>query len=493
MNLNFLKKTVSLFMAVAIIGSLAACSGGTTTVTESEVIISADNGGNAEGDTNETVSDSDKDASSADKGASNADKGSTSADKGSSNKNNTSSGDKKPSNNNSGEYNPYEGIEKYKGKTIKLALWWKPTTNEQKVIDDFKSKYGMTVKVETTPSVATYITKITSQISSGQGPDLCAIKGEDYLTFIQTNLVQPITVGKFDLEKDKKLDLATMNKLSWKGKIYGINLANNMTYSRYCIYYNKTMFENAGLKTPYKLWKENKWNWDIFAEYAKKLTTRKGNKIIYGYTGLDTTIEGWLLSNGCDFITSDGNKLINNVTSTKVQETLTFISELRENGYWCPDESTFTFSNGEAAMMGEGSWIMEASCVPKNVDWEVVPMPSPKGAKEVIPYSCTLWSIATGSKEPIAASYFIRYWLDFDNFNLKKAIPNEQAREVFEYMSDTSKNRQTGMSRSVAGYYDGAQYWSLLNVSRKSANDIPVDLKKVATVMDGIIKKIEAK
>ncbi len=458
-------------MAIIMIASLGACTEGTTTVTESEIVLS-------DGDSTTTGTDNTESKNESD-----------SSDKGSSDKQQDADSDK--NNTDSGEFNPYEGIEKYKGKTVKFATWWTLTKYEQKALEDFEKKYNINIDTETYTYEA-YATKITSQISSGQSPDLCAMHGHNYLTFIQNNLLQPISAGKFDIKNDKKLDLSTMKALSWKGKMYGINLANNMTYGRYVIYYNKAMFENAGLKSPYKLWKEGKWNWDTFADYAKKMTTRKGNKTIYGYTGLDTIIAGWLLTNGCDFITSDGNKITNAVTSKKVQETLTFISELRDNGYWCPDDSDGAFLNGEAAMMGEGTWMVEESCQPK-VEYGIAPLPCPKGAKEVISHESTLWCIATGAKEPIAASYFIRYWLDFDNHNLKKSIPNKEAREVFEYMSDTSKNRKTSIARSVAGYYESSQYWLLLHISRSPVNDIPVDLKKMSSTMDGIIKKIQAK
>ena len=498
MNTKIFKRVLCMLLAIIMVASLGACSGGTTTVVESEVVIEGDDNV-AETPDNGTADDataSENDKTSSDKNTSSKDN--ASSNKNTSSKDKTSSAGKtssesKPTENKtpSGEFDPYAGIEDYKGKTVTLATWWKLTKFEQQAVNDFQKKYGIKVKLENT-TLETYVTKITSQISSGQAPDLCAIKGDDYLTFIQNNLVQPITAGKFDIERDKKLDLSTMKALSWKGNIYGINLANNMTYSRYVIYYNKDMFDNAGLKNPYKLWKEGNWNWETFADYAKKMTTRSGNKTIYGYTGLDTTIEGWLLTNNTHFITSDGNKLSNNLTSQKVQETLTFISGLREAGYWCPDESTAAFMNGEAAMMGDGSWMFEADCQPK-VNYGAVPLPCPKGSEEVITHGSTLWAIATGAKEPIAASYFIRYWLDFDNHNIKKAIPLDEAREVFEYMSDTSKNRKTGMARSVAGFYQSSQYWVLLNISRESANDIPVELKKQEDVINGIIAKIDAK
>lgn len=456
-------------MVCCMFASLFACQGGTITEVESEIVISngtasIDNGGNT------TNNDNSSNASAT-----------TSSNKSTST----------VSNSNGSAFNPYEGIEKYKGQKVKFATWWKLTENEQKVVNDFENKYGITVDIENY-QYEVYPTKVAASISSGMSPDLCAISGKDYLTFITNDLVQPISAGKFDIKNDKKYDLNTMRTLSYKGKMYGVNIANNMTYGRYCIYYNKTMFDNNGLTDPYKLWKSGEWNWDTFADCAKKLTSRKGKTTIYGYTGLDTTIEGWMLSCGADFITYENNKFSNNLKSAPVEKALTFISELRNGGYWCPDEDTGSFASGNAAMMGDTTWMIEAKCYPNTSDeWGIVPIPCPKGQKEILGYSLTSWCIATGAKNPIPASYFIRYWLDFDNCNIEKAIPKTQCREVFNYLSDTSKNRKASIARSVASYYESSQYWELLHISRSSANDIPVDLESYYSKIDSIIQKIK--
>lgn len=389
-------------------------------------------------------------------------------------------------------FNPYNGIEKAKGKTVTFFTWWDLWPQEKQVVKDFSKKYNIKVNLEYT-SYEEYTSKITAAISSGQGPDVIALLERNYINIIKSGLIQPIDKGNFDLQNDKKLDFAVMDAFKWNNKYYGINIANNMTYGRYVIYYNKTMFQNMGVTDPGTLYKNGNWNWDTFADCAKKMTRRVNGKTIYGYTGLDTTIAGWVLSAGGDYISVDGksNKIINNLLSDKVLKTNNFISELRQAGYWNPDEDTNSFANGEAAMMGDTTWMFETNSMPEMTDnWSAVPMPSPKGQEQIYAITGVVWGLATGCKNPDAASYFIRYWLDEDNFDFNKCIERKDLRELFVKMSDTSLNRKVSVARSVLSYYDEADYWQLLRINRRDVNDIPVALKSQSSKVDSQIAQI---
>ena len=153
------------------------------------------------------------------------------------------------SNNANGKFDPYAGIEKYRGKELTFAVWWNMSDQEKKPIQDFYKKYGIKVNVEVIPNES-YGSKTASEIASGNGPDIVGTSGEGHLNIIHKGLVQPIDVGCYDLENDDAYDLDVMKALSWKGKMYGINLRNNMTYQRWCIYFNKTMFDNQGVTDP---------------------------------------------------------------------------------------------------------------------------------------------------------------------------------------------------------------------------------------------------
>ncbi len=396
------------------------------------------------------------------------------------------------SSNTNGGYNPYAGIEKYKGKTISFFTWWNLKDQEKQVVKDFIKKYGIKVELQYS-GYEEYTTKVTAAISSGKGPDIVALEQRNYLNLINSGMVQPLDTNIINIEQDKKLDIASMNALKWNNKYYGFNIANNLTYSTYVMYYNKSMFDSQGVTDPGTLWKNNNWNWETFTEAAKKMTRRANNKTIYGVTSLETSYHGLVLSTGVDFMTIDGsnNTIKNNVLSNQVIDAFCLVSELREGGYWNPDSDTASFAKGEAAMMLSHTWMFETSSMPKlNDKWSAVPVPSPKGTSETIGVEPVVWGIANGAKNPEAALYFLRYWLDEDNSDLKKCIEKEDLRELYVYLTNTERNRNMSGSRCVVSYYDESRYWSLMYAAHRGVNDVPIELKKWSPNLDETIAKI---
>lgn len=494
-----LKRVLCILLVLVMCAAVAGCASGEQILS---VYSETDTIGNNESKAEDTAS---KDTASKDTASKDTASKDT-ASKDTANKDTASkdTASKKPSTTTpDGKFNPYAGIEEYKGKTVNVALWWDPTVNEQKIIDKFTDKYDISVNVSYTP-IDNYATKFMAEIASKSGPDVVFISYDNYLNFINNGLVQTIDAGNFDLKNDPIYDDYVIDLFSHKGKIYGVNSMNNMTFSRWMLYYNKTMFDNAGVTDPGTLWKKgvkegnpNKyWNWDSFADCAKKLSSRKNGKTVYGYTGLNTTIgNGWMLTTGSDYVTTDGKNFKNNLTSDPVLKTLTFVSELRQQGYWSPDDSTSGFYNGTAAMLGEGSWSLEAGQAYWKMKDKVgcVPLPCPANTEEIITYGAGVWCLATGAKQPEAASYFIRHWIDYEaSIDYTKQIPGDAEREVFMYMSDLSKKRQASVAQAVMGYYEKSTFWKMLNVSREKPNDVPVVLKSVSALVDGYIAKLEA-
>ena len=84
-----------------------------------------------------------------------------------------------------------------------------------------------------------------------------------------------ITINGRELTEDEYNELAAIcgNKyldiFSYKGDSYGVNYpwSGNTVF-----YYNKTMFEEYGVKTPTEYYMEGNWNWDTCLEIAQKCT-----------------------------------------------------------------------------------------------------------------------------------------------------------------------------------------------------------------------------
>ena len=143
------------------------------------------------------------------------------------------------------------------GKTVK---WW-------------KENVGGNVSLNVV-SADIYPTKIMGMISANNSPDLVAVSSGNWMPrFPVANIIEPVDPY---IKKDDLLDYEKMpfEDLSWKGQHYALYTMGSWAQ---CIWYNKTMFTNNGVKTPREYWEEGNWTWDTFLEVAKELTQDTNN------------------------------------------------------------------------------------------------------------------------------------------------------------------------------------------------------------------------
>lgn len=101
------------------------------------------------------------------------------------------------------------------------------------------------------------------------------------------------------------------------------------------IWYNATMTKDLGLKDPYTLWKQDKWDWDAFKNYILSVpeTAPNGNtKLQVFYQSAGDSIFFWPRTNGVnvfDFkVGKDSTEIISNFDDTRCMNAWTFYSDL---------------------------------------------------------------------------------------------------------------------------------------------------------------------
>ena len=89
------------------------------------------------------------------------------------------------------------------------------------------------------------------------------------------------------------------------------------------MYYNKTMFEQAGLPDPYELQQKGEWTWETMLAAARTLTT--GNQ--YGLSAEPYKLSSWLIaSNDAQVLDTDTGEI--KLDDAKTMEALEFVSDL---------------------------------------------------------------------------------------------------------------------------------------------------------------------
>lgn len=382
-------------------------------------------------------------------------------------------------------------LSKYKGSTIKLLLWYKPSDNEQAVINKFIKDTNINVKITRT-SNSQYLQRASSMIATNDSPDLIKMEGKHFPMMITKKIIQTIDAGKFNLE-DSDYAIELMDLFKWGGKYYGVNVKGSTFTDMYMFYYNKTMFDNRGVKTPMKLWQENNWNWDTFLETAKKMTFTQQGKQVYGFCTYAPM--AWMLSAGVDFVDINGTSIKNTMNDPKVLKAWQWVCDLRTKHKVdmakddCLDQE---FIQRQVAMCGAGqffAWKGGSFDTQMTDKWDAVPWPCPKGQEYVLPVGGVVWCLGAGAKNPEAAAAFIRYWLDPDNL-VSEQVAQESMKSTLDWMWNAKK--KSLMSSGILDFGGSGDYSKLTKqLANSTAEQVSTELGTWSKKLDGYINTVE--
>ncbi|REE92753.1 carbohydrate ABC transporter substrate-binding protein (CUT1 family) [Paenibacillus taihuensis] len=188
-------------------------------------------------------------------------------------------------------------------------------------------------------------------------------------------------------------------------------------YQTLVLYYNKDLFDKAGVAYP----SEN-WNWNDYLEAAKKLTITKDGKTTqfgttmslgawWGWMALSQEQGGALAPN-----IHDPEKLTFNTPETK--NALQYLQDLIYKYHVAPDAAQSSalggdFLTGKIAMYVGGDWDLGNLKDKKDLKWDLAPMPK-WDDKRVVPYWVGGYAMTEKSKHPDQAWEFIK-WTMTDN------------------------------------------------------------------------------
>ena len=210
----------------------------------------------AEGDVQGADGDKDSNASGTTSGGSTT--GGNSATGGNSNTggNSTTGGSSKPVSTN---------LSELKGKTYTVALdgtKYYTTTAYKAAFSAFESKYGCKFEYAQV-EFNEYVAQISRRQSTGDPYDLLFIHGSFFPSIVIANACENLSSAIDTLKPKNTLENAT-SKFNWKvnGKMGTYGICNSKSLNPYVCYYNKVMFEDAGLEDPLELYNKGQWTWD---------------------------------------------------------------------------------------------------------------------------------------------------------------------------------------------------------------------------------------
>lgn len=266
---------------------------------------------------------------------------------------------------------------------LKFTMWGNERHMEmyEELLQDFYVTHpNIKVRVETIPH-ADYQQKLSVLAAGNELPDVGWVAERMVPQFVQNNIMRD--VSSFRDEPDFEFDdliPSTLELWEHDGKLLGIPFSTPPMI----MYYNKTLFENAGLPTPTELAQSGEWTWEKFEETAEALSSGSGSDRVYGanlwmdWTNF-ATIPSHTLSYGGQMFSDDMTSFAWN--SPQGVATFEMINRMMfEDRSHVPPGETIPFESGKVGMFTfMYSYIANIRDI-ETFDWDIAPLPEgPEG------------------------------------------------------------------------------------------------------------------
>lgn len=258
---------------------------------------------------------------------------------------------------------------------LKFTYWGSPVERKAVVdaIKKFEEHYDW-IKVDAQHIPADYETKIVTMMAGGEAPDVAYLNEQTGLEWAQEGKLYNI---QDFLDKDPDLKKEDFLPNIWYNWAPGKTLGTNTACEAFAIFYNKEMFDAAGVAYPPSK-AEDAWAWDEFVNVAKQLTIdRNGKNALdpdfdpknikqYGFN-FSTWWATWMnmvYSNGGDYISEDGTTFT--LTEPEAVEAIQKMADLMNVHHVAPSPTQASTLPAPAvalqsklvAMTLEGQWVL---------------------------------------------------------------------------------------------------------------------------------------
>jgi multiple sugar transport system substrate-binding protein len=296
--------------------------------------------------------------------------------------------------------------------TITYAIWGDPAElkSQQAIVDSFQAANPkITVDVSVSDWDA-YWDKVQTGIAGGAAPDVFAMDGPLFPDYQSRGVLLDLKpfIDRDDYDLTQLADQGVADFTTADGGQYGLPRDLNTVV----LYYNKAMFDAAGVAYP-----DDSWDWAKLVEAGKTLTKDMdgdGTVDQWGFYTETTDMENFWLSavwqNGGDVMAPDGQTTV--LDTPEAAGGIQFLQDLIWKEKVMADPALFAetgdaFEQGKAAMESNGSWLVpthEAA----GIDFGIAPLPKGPAGRytSVNPTGAVVYQ---GTKAPDASWEFVKY------------------------------------------------------------------------------------
>lgn len=281
------------------------------------------------------------------------------------------------------------------------------------LVNKFNAEHQGKIEVELEYVPDQYATKMLSQINSKTAPDIMQIGDEDVVRFAKKGYFEPLE-PIIDSDPLFNTDIYYENILN-VGRVDGTLYTLPAGFTNVAVYYNKDMFDEAGVPYP-----DGSWTWQEFVETAKKLNKTENGKLVQWGA---STFGGWIRlmlplldAFGGSVQSPDGKNFVGYMDSEETIEAMTYYRSWfygEEN--ICPtpqDQNQFygmdLFQTKKVAMYVHGIWFLDTYKNTPGLNFATAKLPSGENGES----NTQAWGgygIYSRSKHKQEAYTFLKY------------------------------------------------------------------------------------
>lgn len=268
------------------------------------------------------------------------------------------------------------------GEKVQLTMqaWGNPAELKvyQRAVDGFMEE-NPNIEVKLVPVASDqYEQKLMTSLQGNKGPDV-------FYAFEQT-MPELIDAGKVQSLNDFfSTDESYVKLEDFPEGLFGPAKENDEVYAvapdanPLVIYYNKSVFKEAGVKTPQEYYDEGNWNWKAFEEVTSQL--KEAGKEGLVLENWWAHWYSWVWSNGGQIYDKDGNFVFGE--NEKAQEAFKFLEKLVKKGNAVYAGSLpqgqgvdAMFMSNQVGMVSGGRWFSPQFNENKSLDYDYIYYPS---------------------------------------------------------------------------------------------------------------------
>ncbi len=297
------------------------------------------------------------------------------------------------------------------GTELTYMLWGTPgeVATVQRVLDAYRKEHPeIAIKVI---HAVDYNRKLNTMIAGGTPPDVFYVNASDLQYYASKGALLDLqNLIERDSSEVNPEDFfpKLMEAFRWQGDLYGLP----KDFTPLVMYYNKDMFDEAGLPYP-----DETWDWRKFLDSARKLTREKGSRGFkqYGFVPSFGNLpsfgyEAFVFQNDGRFLSGDFRECLMN--RPEVYEAIQFYADLSNRQHVAPSnleakDSPLGLNTGGSAMMLAGRWVVPDLRRIKRFTWDVAPIPH--GKKRATLIYTVAYGISARSRNPAEAWKLVKF------------------------------------------------------------------------------------